>query len=159
MVVVVILVVVLATAGISLDKRLAEHDHLFNLPLLSFVQMTLESIQLFLNDVYAYAQLMTAVIGLLAILIPILKSYSFYYDLIDFFCGLLDAALDRLLRFDLLPFFLSGTITTSYDSQESVVCVEGLNKEEESALTAGLVNTGNSCFLNSVLQVTALHND
>lgn len=121
--------------------------------------MTLETIQLFLSNVYAYAQLVTAVIGLLAILIPILKSYSFYYDLIDLLSGLLDAALDRLLRFDLLPSFLNGTVTTTYDSQESVVCVNSKKSSEESAITAGLVNTGNSCFLNSVLQVTTLHND
>ncbi|KAI7875460.1 cysteine proteinase [Lichtheimia hyalospora FSU 10163] len=114
--------------------------------------MTLESIQLFLSNVYSYAQLMTAVIGLLAIVIPILKTYSFYYDLIDLLSGLLDAALDRLSRFDLLPSFLNGAITTSYDSQESVVCINDMNISEVTAITAGLVNTGNSCFLNSVLQ-------
>ncbi|KAG2227768.1 hypothetical protein INT45_002006 [Circinella minor] len=110
---------------------------------------TLEDIQYWLSEVYSCAQIFTAIAGLLAILLPILRSFAIYHQFSDAVSGVFEVAWQRI------AWLLSPSSSTSLVTfpGEARVCL-GRSDPNTAVLVAGLVNTKNSCFLNVVLQVS-----
>ena len=113
---------------------------------------TLEDIQYWLSEIYNCAQIFTAIAGLLAILLPILRSFAIYYQFSDAVSGVFEVAWQRI------AWLLSSSSSSSSSSLvtspgEAKVCL-GRSDPNRAVFVAGLVNTKNSCFLNVVLQVS-----
>ncbi|KAI7857377.1 hypothetical protein BDC45DRAFT_31377 [Circinella umbellata] len=109
---------------------------------------TLEDIQYWLSEAYNCAQIFTAIAGLLAILLPILRSFAIYHQFSDAVSGVFEVAWQRIAW--LLSSSSSSTSLVMFPG-EARVCL-GCSDPNTAVLVAGLVNTKNSCFLNVVLQ-------
>ncbi|KAI9020788.1 hypothetical protein CLU79DRAFT_846397 [Phycomyces nitens] len=135
------------------------------------MEPTLGWLQPLLNDVTFFVQLVFAIIGLLAIIKPVIQTSPLYNDIVYTIYGSFQAALQgcfKVLGIQKLiamtrPYEYYNDLTRldidytwqamEFDKQDALVCVKPANgAEDTSAVVSGLVNTGNSCFLNSVLQ-------
>lgn len=114
--------------------------------------MQLEHVQSQIADLYALAQFAAAVVGLLTILIPVLRHLGCFEMLTKLAHTLaiphhVPSWVHRLTSVLCDPMQLFEPAMAMAEH----VCLDP--PQSEAVLVPGLVNTGNSCFLNSVLQV------
>ncbi|KAI9481500.1 MAG: hypothetical protein EXX96DRAFT_566970 [Benjaminiella poitrasii] len=133
------------------------------------MQLTLDRLQFILTELSAVMQFVLAVFGIIAIILPFFQRLSFYHDdstyvLPNFITSFLHKMFIRLGIPQLMIYIrpqeyydnLSKQLSESElakDSEESDICLDSnIESDDETALVSGLVNSGNTCFLNSVLQ-------
>ncbi|KAI8089324.1 uncharacterized protein BX664DRAFT_280180 [Halteromyces radiatus] len=112
--------------------------------------VSLEIVQLWLTDLSSLVQFIGALLGLCAIILPILQNLPFYYTITYW----LDLTFTFLVHiFSRITFFSFPTSIEELHQDPLTVCLA--SSETSSCLVSGLSNTGNSCFLNSVLQAVS----
>ncbi|KAI8072597.1 hypothetical protein BC940DRAFT_252110 [Gongronella butleri] len=116
--------------------------------------VTLEAVQALLNDLSTLFQLAVSILGLVAVLLPLLRTLPFYYALVHALDVAVTLAGHLLSRpWATLTFLLSSTDTLfSKGVSDLALTCHASNTRPPPPWVAGIVNTGNSCYLNSVLQ-------
>ncbi|KAI9250168.1 hypothetical protein BDA99DRAFT_523041 [Phascolomyces articulosus] len=123
----------------------------------TITSITLEDIQYGLSEVYHCAQLFTAIAGLVAIVLPILKSFAIYHQCMDALTGVLEVMGHHLQSsWSSSSSGLFGLYNNKNNNKNNKNKNDGeticLRSDNNTIWVAGLVNTKNSCFLNVVLQ-------